>query len=151
MTEFLKNSATSDFPPASFYNASNRAVPDVAAMGTLFSVIVDQTPSVVQGTSASTPVRAGIISLLNDARFHHQLPSMGFLNPFLYSLPLVAPGALRDITAGQSTPGGGISDTNCGKDKHGWSAVKGYDAATGLGVPNFEKLRSAALNTSMLF
>ena len=51
-------------PPHSFYNASyGRAVPDVAAMGTLYSIIVDNTPSVVSGTSASTPTWAGVVSL----------------------------------------------------------------------------------------
>ena len=44
--------------------------------GTLFSIIVGQTPSVVSGTSASTPVWAGLISLLNDARHHQKMPTM---------------------------------------------------------------------------
>ena len=34
----------------------------------------------------------------------------------------------------------------CGKAENGWPATKGYDLATGLGVPNFSKLRTAALN-----
>ena len=127
-------------PPSSFYNASGRAVPDVSCMGTLFSIIVSQQPSVVSGTSASTPTWAGMVSLLNDARFHQQLPSMGFLNPWLY-----ANGAsFRDIATGTSSPGGMVSST-CGQAQNGWPATVGYDLGTGLGVPNFEKLKAAAL------
>jgi tripeptidyl-peptidase-1 len=130
-------------PPSSFYNASGRAVPDVSCMGTLFSIIVSQQPSVVSGTSASTPTWAGIVSLLNDARFHQKLPSMGFLNPWLY-----ANGAsFRDIATGTSSPGGMVSST-CGEAQNGWPATVGYDLGTGLGVPNFEKLKAAALKNN---
>ena len=61
------------------------------------------------GTSAATPVWSGVVTLLNDARYHASMPSLGFLNPWLYSLSTAAPGALRDIAAGVSTP------TGCGK------------------------------------
>ena len=141
-------SAGERLPAKGFFNASGRAVPDVSAMGTLFSVIVAQQPTVVAGTSAATPVWSGLTSLLNDARFNEGMPSMGFLNPWLYTLPF---GTLRDITDGSSTPGGSISDESCGKSKGGWNAVRGYDLATGLGVPDFKKLVRAALNTTELF
>jgi tripeptidyl-peptidase-1 len=140
--------AGAHLPAKGFFNASGRTVPDVSAMGTLFSVIVAQQPTVVAGTSAATPVWAGLTSLLNDARFNKGMPSMGFLNPWLYALPF---GTLRDIADGVSTPGGSISDESCGKSKGGWHAVRGYDLATGLGVPDFKQLVHAALNvTEML-
>ena len=65
----------------------------------------------------------------------------GFLNPFLYANPT----SFRDIVDGESTPGGMVS-SSCGQAQNGWPATKGYDLATGLGVPDFGKLRSAALN-----
>ena len=122
-------------------------MPDVAAIGTLYSVIVDQTPTVVAGTSASTPTWSGIVTLINDARFNANLPSLGFLNPFLYSL---SHGELRDIVAGESTPSGMVGGT-CGPAQDGWKAVKGYDPVSGLGVPVFDKLRAAAINATALF
>ncbi len=36
------------------------------------------------GTSFSSPVVAGMVALINAARATIGLPSMGFLNPFLY-------------------------------------------------------------------
>jgi tripeptidyl-peptidase-1 len=41
----------------------------------------------ISGTSCSTPMFAGLIALLNDAREQVGLPPMGFLNPFLYANP----------------------------------------------------------------
>jgi tripeptidyl-peptidase-1 len=38
----------------------------------------------VDGTSASAPIFAGVITLLNDARAAAGLPPLGFLNPILY-------------------------------------------------------------------
>ena len=72
------------------------------------------------------------------------MPSLGFLNPWLYSLPVAAPGAFRDIAKGISSP------TGCGRAKHGWAALEGYDLATGLGVPDFKELKAAALNAASL-
>jgi tripeptidyl-peptidase-1 len=133
--------------PATFYNTSGRAVPDVAAIGTLYSVIVDQTPTVVAGTSASTPTWSGVVTLLNDARFNAKLPPLGFLNPWLYSL---SHGELRDVSTGESTPTGMVGGT-CGPAQDGWKAVKGYDPVSGLGVPVFNALRAAAINATALF
>merc|ERR1712166_159181 len=58
-------------PPASFYNASGRAYPDVAALGcqkTPYCVASSGRFQGVAGTSASCPVVAGIFGLLNNAR-----------------------------------------------------------------------------------
>ena len=38
----------------------------------------------IDGTSASTPIFAGVVTLLNDARAAAGLPPLGFLNPILY-------------------------------------------------------------------
>jgi tripeptidyl-peptidase-1 len=51
---------------------------------------------------------------------------VGFVNPVLYANPDI----LNDITKG-SNPG-------CGTD--GFSAVTGWDPATGLGTPNYPKM-----------
>jgi tripeptidyl-peptidase-1 len=115
-----------------------------------FAVYVDNQLSKTGGTSASTPVVAGIIGLLNDARLRAGKPAMGFLNPFLYGLKS---GILTDITAGsaigcnginsqsgQPLPGGGIIPWAS------WNATVGWDPVTGLGTPDFQKLKTAALS-----
>ena len=88
----------------------------------------------VGGTSASSPAFAGMVSLLNEARFKAGKPQMGFLNPFLYG---VAASALNDITSG--------ANSGCGFSDPGYSAVKGWDPVTGLGTPNYEALAKAVL------
>lgn len=80
----------------------------------------------VAGTSCSAPSFAGMIALLNDARFAAGKSSLGWLNPLLYS----AQGApmFRDIVAGNN-PG-------CGTK--GFYAARGWDPVTGLGVLDFQ-------------
>lgn len=101
------------------------------------------------GTSAAAPVIAGIIGLLNDARFRAGKPSLGFINPLLYAVGWTA---LNDITLGQSIGCNGVS-TQSGKPIPGasiipwatWNATTGWDPATGLGTPDFQKLKSIVL------
>ena len=117
-----------------YYNPEMRAVPDISAVGTNFKTIINGAPAFLQGTSASTPVLAGMIALINDARVRQGKPLLGWLNGRLYSKEVRA--VLQDITAGRSL--------SCvfsgGKQPGGWPATKGYDTITGLGVPNnFQK------------
>ncbi|KAI9449009.1 peptidase S8/S53 domain-containing protein [Lactarius psammicola] len=84
----------------------------------------------IGGTSGSTPIVAGIVSLLNDYRISKGKPPLGFLNPWLYGDGLAG---LNDTTSG--------SDPGCGT--YGFPAIIGWDAAlqvTGLGTPDFVKL-----------
>ncbi|KAJ7693921.1 tripeptidyl peptidase A [Mycena rosella] len=109
------------------FNPNGRAIPDVSAQSDFFRVFIAGTPRSIGGTSASSPTFAGFVALLNDGRFKKGLPSLGFLNPLLYSK---AASGFNDITVG-SNPG-------CGTP--GFNATKGWDAVTGLGTPNFAKL-----------
>lgn len=74
------------------------------------------------------------MALLNDARLLRGKSPLGFLNPLLYS---GATSALNDITDGHND-GCGLGD--------GWPAAPGWDAVTGLGTPNFEKLAQVVAN-----
>jgi tripeptidyl-peptidase I len=74
------------------------------------------------GTSASTPTVASIISLVNDALIVEGRPPLGFLNPWIYSKGLEA---FNDVTIG-SAPGCNTT---------GFPAVKGWDAVSGFGTP----------------
>ncbi|KAI0633307.1 family S53 protease-like protein [Trametes polyzona] len=96
------------------FNKSGRAYPDVAAAGIGYQVTINSTVTSVSGTSASTPVFASVVALLNDRLIAAGQSPMGFLNPFLYS---TGKSALNDITEG-SNPG-------CGTD--GFPASNGWD------------------------
>jgi tripeptidyl-peptidase-1 len=108
-------------------------VPFVALFG---SVVVDGSEetggwSGSYGTSASSPVFAGVVAKLNDLRLRAGRPALGFLNPFLYANPA----SFNDVVWGE-IKGAGFA---------GFSATSGWDAATGLGTPNFEALAAAAM------
>jgi len=111
------------------FNPAGRGVPDVSAQGEGFQVVVGGEVESVGGTSASSPTFAGIVTLLNDFRISNGKPSLGFLNPLLYSVGV--PGFV-DILLGNN-PG-------CGTP--GFNATEGWDAITGLGTPDFIKLKS---------
>ncbi|KAH7102680.1 subtilisin-like protein [Auriculariales sp. MPI-PUGE-AT-0066] len=113
------------------FNPQGRAFPDVSVQGTKFSVIHAGKPTLVQGTSASSPVFASMIALINAERGKTNRPPMGFLNPWLYG---IASAAFVDVTQG--------SNPNCGTE--GFPAAAGWDPVTGLGTPDFKALRAAA-------
>ncbi|EJD36853.1 subtilisin-like protein [Auricularia subglabra TFB-10046 SS5] len=113
------------------FNPKGRAFPDVSTQGVDFAVVNAGRVTGVQGTSASAPLFASVVALLNDERAAAGKPPLGFLNPWLYS---DAAGAFSDVTRG-SNPG-------CGTD--GFEALPGWDPVTGLGTPNYAALRKAA-------
>ncbi|ELR22022.1 Prokumamolisin, activation domain containing protein [Acanthamoeba castellanii str. Neff] len=101
----------------------------------------------VDGTSASAPIFAGVVTLLNDARVAAGLPPLGFLNPMLYKARRERPQTFYDVVWGNNRCGAiGLpapAPTCCAQ---GFHAVDGWDAATGLGTPNFLELRDFVLN-----
>lgn len=42
--------------------------------------------SAIHGTSASTPLIAGLVTLLNEVRLASKQPALGFINPALYAI-----------------------------------------------------------------
>lgn len=103
------------------YNPKGRGIPDVSAMGYHYTIVYNGTAHLMDGTSASAPTFAAIVSLVNDALLANKRPPLGFLNPWLYSIE----SGLRDVKFGSSF----------GCNTTGFQAVKGWDAATGLGTP----------------
>jgi tripeptidyl-peptidase-1 len=75
-----------------------------------------------------------VIALLNGDRISNGLPPFGLLNPWLYG---AAKDAHTDITAGK---GSGCSQI----PGSGFPATTGWDPVTGLGTPDFKKLRLAS-------
>jgi tripeptidyl-peptidase-1 len=98
---------------ATGFNASQRAYPDMAAVG-------------VDGTSQSCPITAGIWSMITDQRLNAGLAPLGFVAPRLWQVAEQFPGeAFEDITAGNSK-------TSC---DNGFPASAGWDPDTGWGRP----------------
>ncbi|KAJ2930578.1 hypothetical protein H1R20_g6516, partial [Candolleomyces eurysporus] len=110
------------------YNPEGRGFPDVAAQGDRYRIFLRGVVRSIGGTSASSPTFAGIVALLNDHRLRSHRPPLGFLNPLLYTRGLAG---FNDITSGKN-PG-------CGTE--GFNATAGWDPVTGLGTPNFGKLK----------
>ncbi|XP_056332577.1 tripeptidyl-peptidase 1 [Danio aesculapii] len=117
-------------PPQTYFNTTGRAYPDLAALSDNYWVVSNRVPIPwVSGTSASTPVVGGILSLINDQRFLKGLPSLGFINPRLYKLQGKG---LYDVTVG--------CHLSCLDDKvegKGFCASPSWDPVTGWGTPNY--------------
>lgn len=100
-----------------------RGVPDVcgdADPQTGYDVRVDGVDTVIGGTSAVAPLWAGLIARINSAK----AAPVGFINPQLYSNA----GTLRDISQGNNGD---------------FRAAPAWDACTGLGSPNGQKVAAA--------
>jgi subtilase family serine protease len=126
-------------PPSFAYNPNMRAYPDVALNGHNYVVYYsndtsDQCPCSsmhVDGTSASSPAFAGMITLVNNKLLSMGLSPLGFLNPLLYQMAQEAPEAFTDITSGSN---------RCNRAYcciYGWEGAPGWDPVSGLGTINF--------------
>lgn len=132
VAKYLAEKADSTFKK--YYNTTGRAYPDISAQGVSFHTFLKGSDQLISGTSASAPAFAAIIALLNSDRIANKLPVFGFLNPWLYSK---GSSAFTDIVGGKST--------GCSQVKgSGFQAVTGWDPVTGLGTPDFPKLRVAS-------
>lgn len=63
------------------YNKAARAFPDVAAQGEKIAIAHRGQFVLVDGTSASAPIFASIVALINDRRLAKARKPLGFLNP----------------------------------------------------------------------
>jgi kumamolisin len=105
-----------------------RGVPDVSAVAdpkTGYQAFVDGQWIVIGGTTAATSLWAGLVALLNQGIGHN----IGYLNPQLYRETGPAQ-ILREITEGNNGKGG----------LAGYSAGPGWNAVTGCGTPDEQKL-----------
>ena len=118
------------------YNVTGRGIPDVSLLGDDYLTLTAGFPSTHDGTSASAPLFAAMIALINDIRLRIKKPALEFLNPLLYAAKTQS--VYKDIS--DYTQSRGCADRNF--IAPGWQALKGCDAATGLGKPDFAKLRT---------
>jgi len=115
-------------PPSTDYNATNRGFPDVSALGHNYLITYFGSNVLVDGTSASTPVWAGIIARWNAYRLSVGKPPLGFVNPMIYQMYSDLPTAFTDITSGDNS----CTESCC---IEGYYCQSGWDPVTGLGTP----------------
>ena len=78
---------------------TRRAYPDVALLGHNYKIVVNGAITFVDGTSASAPVMAAFVSLVNAQRKSKGMSAMGYINPFLYKYYA---NFTNDITSGDN-------------------------------------------------
>jgi subtilase family serine protease len=126
--------------------------------GGIFAAI-DTFSSIVGGTSASAPVFAGIVTLLNQyvvANGFQTTPGLGNVNPNLYQIATFNPSAFHQVTAGDNmvycqpgTPAGQPSAIVCpasgvfGYQASNADSATGYNLVTGLGSVDANNLVTA--------
>ena len=117
-------------------NHIGRGVPDVAANASPnsgYPLTVNGFSAVGNGTSASAPLWAGYIAVLNAALGGN----VGFINPVLYRLGSYA---FRDILGSPGPANNGLDGVS------GYPADKGWDACTGWGSPSGTAMLAALQN-----
>jgi tripeptidyl-peptidase-1 len=96
VTAYLNSIAS---PPPSFFNSSGRAYNDLALLGDNVLITYNGSLAIVGGTSASGPILAGVVSLINNARINAGKSPLGFMNPLLYFIAQKFPEAFNTINA----------------------------------------------------
>ncbi len=132
-------------------NDGSRDVPDVSLTASWYHdpyLLVTGGQALFNGgTSASAPVFAGIVAMLNQYLVANKVistPGLGNINPMLYYLGKNYPGVYHDITTGSNqvpcVPG---STQDCDQSGlFGYKCGGGYDLATGWGSVDSAKLFS---------
>ncbi len=100
-----------------------RNIPDVSLTAAIQMFLIEGNGQAISvgGTSAAAPLWAGFIALANQQAAANAKPSVGFLNPTLYSV------------GNGSTYKSDLHDINTGSN--GFAAITGFDLATGWGTP----------------
>ncbi|MES1256832.1 MAG: peptidase S8, partial [Acidobacteriota bacterium] len=93
--------------------------------------------AVFGGTSAGTPVFAGLAGLLNQYLGSKKgvigPPGLGNINPVLYRLAQSSSGVFHDVVSGDNFEPCAQGSPDCVNGVLGYAAGPGYDLATGLG------------------
>jgi tripeptidyl-peptidase I len=140
-----KAKAAGVLPPDNVWSTNNtRGYNDAVAVGHNLMVKQQGKYIYVDGTSASAPIFAGVLTLLNDLRLNAGKTALGFANPVLYAAASSQPSSFYDVSVGNNRCGAyGWTPVCC---EHGWHALAGWDAASGLGSPNYASLADYVLS-----
>jgi len=129
-------------PPASYFNTSGRAFPDIAGLGHQCVVLQNGYWEGVGGTSCAAPIVASLFALLNQISLQKTGKTLGFLNPLIYQMYADDPTIFQDIVTGDNK----CTEYGCASSCKGFQCTKGWDPVTGVGTPNFAKM-TAYLNS----
>ncbi len=128
-------------------NDGARDVPDVVFAGSPdhdpYWITTGGANIAVGGTSAPTPVFAGVVALLNHwlaARGSLPRPGLGNINPLLYRLAQASADVFHDVTAGDNQIPCEQGSPACVNGLAGYVAAPGYDMASGLGSLDVARL-----------
>ena len=150
---YLNNEALV-LPPASYYNPTGRAYPDLAATGHNYFIVYnatlnpdgtfnDRSLDSVDGTSASTPLVAALAMLVNARRLEAGLGPMGFILPALYKTG-AGTAMTTDVTEGGNRCCGNFEAPQpIKKCPWGYNATQGWDPVTGFGIPDYPRFLAA--------
>lgn len=113
-------------------SSTYRNIPDVSWVAfDIFIYYNGGTAAAIGGTSAATPLWAGLMALMNQQALKVGKGPVGFANPYLYSLASDSAkysSCFHDVADGSTNNySGSLPDY--------YRAVAGYDLATGLGSP----------------
>jgi len=124
------------------FNKNGRGYPDVSAIGHNCPVVDGAYLQGVDGTSCSSPIFAGIVTILNDYQKSRGRNVLGFINPLLYQMWEDDPSIFNDVVVGNNycTEQTCCPTNNDGSSDYGYVATKGWDPVTGLGTPNVGKM-----------
>ncbi len=132
VSKFFSEPAFQQTLPASVQSllGGHRGLPDIAAVANPDTAMVNYIHgrwTQIGGTSASTPLWAGIMAVANQMAGH----PLGFINPGIYKVATSQnfQKDFRDITSGSNRVMSGKISVN------GFQATPGWDAVTGWGTP----------------
>jgi uncharacterized protein (TIGR03437 family) len=115
-------------------NDNFRDLPDISMAAAVYhdpyNIFTQGQWTWVGGTSASAPVFAGLVALLNQ---HLETNGLGNINPSLYRLAQSAPSIFHDVATGDNIVPCDPGTPNCVNGRLGYTAGPGYDLTTGLG------------------
>jgi len=110
-----------------------RVVPDFAALADItpgWPLMLNGHMQSIGGTSGSSPFAMAKLALLSASERLAGRPRVGFVNPWFYQLYQQHPELFYDVVSGSND----LNGVGC------CTAAKGFDDASGLGVPNFAEI-----------
>jgi tripeptidyl-peptidase-1 len=137
-TYFAQLKAQGVFPPTSQWNQYGRVYPDVAMAGHNFPIEVGGSQYMGSGTSASAPLFASLVTLVNGQRIANGKKPIGFLNPSIYHMAASSHSTYyNNVTSSlqNNCCAGGVGQATC--CQYGFAALYPFNAVTGFGSVKF--------------
>jgi len=123
-------------PPSGYFNPTGHGFPHIAAFGSQVLIMSQGAVEPVGGTSASSPIIAGIFALLNDYVNTKTGKPLGFVSPLIFKMGADHPSAFTDITVGDNL----CTEDGCSPGCKGFRCTPGWDPVTGWGTPVYPQM-----------